>query len=237
MFAKKNESFRGGLLPAMRAVGQFLGLLGLTLGMAQPVHADIFRHVDRDGVIHFSNRPSKGKGWQRVLKTSRRRSRPRSAVSRPPASTTGVEVSASERFLNYQAHIAEASGLYQLPVELIRAVMTVESNFHPYVVSYVGAMGLMQLMPATAARMGVSDPFDPRQNVLGGARYLRILANQFNGDIVLTLAAYNAGENAVLKYGGVPPYAETRRYVKRVLMHYYNLRAKGRSSSQIVAQR
>ena len=91
--------------------------------------------------------------------------------------------------------------------------------------SRVGAIGLMQLMPETAADMGVMDPFDPRQNVLGGTRYLRVLANKFNGDLVLTVAAYNAGEGAVDKYNGVPPYAETRRYVRNVLQHYYTFRS------------
>ncbi len=86
-------------------------------------------------------------------------------------------------------------------------------------------MGLMQLMPRTAASMGVRDPFDPRQNILGGARYLRVLANKFNGDLVLTIAAYNAGEGAVVRYHGVPPYAETRRYVQRVLRYYYAFRS------------
>jgi soluble lytic murein transglycosylase-like protein len=85
-------------------------------------------------------------------------------------------------------------------------------------------MGLMQLMPKTARSMGVSDPFDARQNILGGARYLRILANRFNGDLVLTVAAYNAGEGAVQKHRGIPPYKETQRYVRRVLKHYYAYR-------------
>ena len=107
----------------------------------------------------------------------------------------------------------------------IRAVMRVESDFNPTVVSRAGAMGLMQLMPKTARSMGVSDPFDARQNILGGARYLRILANRFKGDLVLTVAAYNAGEGAVEKYDGIPPYKETQRYVRRVLKHYYAYRA------------
>jgi len=92
-------------------------------------------------------------------------------------------------------------------------------------------MGLMQLMPQTARSMGVRDPFDPRQNILGGTRYLRVLANSFNGDLVLTVAAYNAGGGAVTRYRGVPPYAETRRYVQRVLRHYYAYRA-GRVEAQ-----
>jgi len=85
-------------------------------------------------------------------------------------------------------------------------------------------MGLMQLMPFTAQKMGVLDPFDPRQNILGGARFLRILANQWNGDLVLTVASYNAGSGAVERYNGVPPYTETRRYVNRVLTRYFGYR-------------
>ena len=130
-----------------------------------------------------------------------------------------------DRYVRYDHHIREAANLYQLPESFIRAVMRVESDFSPEVVSHAGAMGLMQLMPRTASSMGVRDPFDPRQNILGGARYLRVLANKFNGDLVLTIAAYNAGEGAVVRYRGVPPYAETRRYVQRVLRYYYAFRS------------
>jgi len=84
-------------------------------------------------------------------------------------------------------------------------------------------------MPSTAANMGVTDAFDPRQNVLGGTRFLRVLANKFNGNLMLTVAAYNAGEGAVTKYRGVPPYAETRRYVRKVLQNYYELRSQSRA--------
>ena len=135
------------------------------------------------------------------------------------------------RYRRYDAYIREASQLYQLPEAFVRAVVRVESDFNPNVVSNAGAMGLMQLMPQTARSMGVRDPFDPRQNILGGTRYLRVLANSFNGDLVLTVAAYNAGGGAVTRYRGVPPYAETRRYVQRVLRHYYAYRA-GRVETQ-----
>ncbi len=107
-------------------------------------------------------------------------------------------------------------------------MIKIESDYSPRVVSHAGAMGLMQLMPRTAASMGVRDPFDPRQNILGGSRYLRILANMFNGDLVLTIAAYNAGEGAVMRYNGVPPYEETQRYVRRVLDRYYHYQRGGR---------
>lgn len=130
-----------------------------------------------------------------------------------------------ERTRRYDTHIREAARLYVLPEEFIRAVMQVESNFYREAVSSKGAMGLMQLMPGTASQMGVLDPFDPRQNVLGGARFLRVLANRFGGDLLLTVAAYNAGQGAVEKYGGIPPYAETRQYVQAVLTNYYAYRA------------
>src|SRR4029077_18999062 len=101
----------------------------------------------------------------------------------------------------------------------------VESGYDAAAVSSVGARGLMQLMPDTAERMQVRDIFDPRENIFGGVRYLRILANLFNGDLQLTLAGYNAGEGAVTKYGGIPPYAETQDYVVRVLDYYQRYRA------------
>jgi soluble lytic murein transglycosylase-like protein len=205
-----------------------LPLLGIVVLLAVPARADIYRYVDKDGVEHYTNvQPKKARGWQRVVKghstaavrgNAARPLRPRPLRAPDPDRTT-----------RYDPYIAEASRIYQLPAEFIRAVMRVESNFYSDAVSAKGAMGLMQLMPQTAASMGVVDPFDPRQNVLGGARFLRVLANRFNGDLVLTVAAYNAGGGAVERHGGVPPYRETRRYVRRVLEHYYAFR--GRAGS------
>jgi soluble lytic murein transglycosylase-like protein len=129
-----------------------------------------------------------------------------------------------ERFARYDQHIREAAALYQIPVELVRAVIKVESDFDPRAVSPANARGLMQMIPETAERMMVQDSFDPRQNIFGGTRYLRVLANLFNGDIQLTLAGYNAGEGAVMRYGGIPPYAETQDYVARVLNYYRTYR-------------
>ena len=116
----------------------------------------------------------------------------------------------------YEDIIQEAARTYEIDPSLIRAVMQAESAFHPYVVSRAGAAGLMQLMPALADEMGVTDSFDPRENIMGGARYLKQLLDQHNGNIALTLASYNAGPGNVKRYGGVPPFKETRTYVKKI---------------------
>jgi soluble lytic murein transglycosylase-like protein len=186
------------------------------------VRAEIYEYVDAEGVAHYTNvPPDNGRRWKRVLfegRSNREIRTPRALRDRSP-----------ERYRRYDDHIVEAARLYQLPVAFLRAVMHVESDYDPNVVSVDGAMGLMQLMPFVAEKMGVENPFDPRQNILGGARFLRILANQWNGDLVLTVASYNAGAGAVERYKGVPPYSETRRYVNRVLQHYYAYRS-GRPS-------
>jgi len=114
----------------------------------------------------------------------------------------------------------EASRRYGLDPSLVLAVVAVESGFRPEAVSPKGAQGLMQLMPRTAAALGVSDPLDPEQNLDAGVRHLEALLKQYNGDLRRALAAYNAGQGAVAKYSGVPPYRETREYVKRVLERY-----------------
>ena len=116
--------------------------------------------------------------------------------------------------------IAHASRDYRLDPALVKAVIHAESLFDAYAVSRAGARGLMQLMPATARAVGVIDAFDPWQNIRGGTRYLRYLMRRFEGNLELSLAAYNAGADTVLRYGGIPPYRETERYVKRVL-HFY----------------
>ncbi len=121
----------------------------------------------------------------------------------------------------YAKYIRNACNRYSVPEALAYAVISTESNFNPKAVSSVGAQGLMQLMPKTAAAMAVSDPFDPEQNITGGVRYIRELANIFNGDMVRIIAGYNAGPGAVRKYRGIPPYAETQDYVRKVVSRYY----------------
>ena len=120
----------------------------------------------------------------------------------------------------YDSIIKAAAAKYNMDPALIKAVIRAESGFKADTVSHSGAQGLMQLMPATAAGFGVSDPFDPAQNVDAGAHYLRGQLDRFGGDVSLTLAAYNAGPGAVAKYNGVPPFKETQDYVKRVLSYY-----------------
>ena len=122
----------------------------------------------------------------------------------------------------YQAEIAAAAKKYNIPEKLITAVMKQESNFNPAAISGAGASGLMQLMPATAKFLGVKDRFDPEQNIMGGAKYLRQMLNQFDNNIETALAAYNAGPGNVKKYGGIPPFQETQNYVKKV-MNYVNV--------------
>ena len=116
----------------------------------------------------------------------------------------------------YDALIEEAARLYKLDANLIRGVMRAESSFNPMVVSPAGAQGLMQIMPALAEELGVTDPFDPRQNVMAGARYLRQMLDAHHGNLRLALASYNAGPGNVARYKGVPPFKETRNYVKKI---------------------
>lgn len=165
-------------------------MTGLFLG---PASAEIRGYVDGRGFFRFPG-----------LKQSS----PPKTVNRPAS------------FAAYEKIIEKASGMHSVETSLVKAVIRAESDFNPAAVSHKGALGLMQLMPDTAMLMEVGDPFDPVQNVLGGTRYLRLLLKRFNGDKVLALAAYNAGPEKVDLYQGVPPYAETRMYVRRVMEYY-----------------
>ncbi len=172
-----------------------------------PVWADIYRYEDQDGVVHFTDAPTdkKFKVFLRDLRKDRRlRTRFRAARGNPQ---------------EYEHLIQASAAKYGVNVDLVKAVIQAESGYNPNAVSRTGASGLMQLMPGTARHLKVADSFNPQQNVDGGVRYLRFLLDTFKGDVTLALAAYNAGLNKVAKYGGVPPYEETRTYVSRVLSY------------------
>ncbi len=198
------------LLPSRWSRLWLAGIGGLAVALfAGTGRADIYKQVGADGVISFTSTPSHG---SKLVAAERR-----APVFMPSDDSP-------ERFSRYDEYIRQAATLYQIPEELVRAVIRVESDFDPRAVSPANARGLMQLVPETAERMMVSDSFDPRQNIFGGVRYLRVLANLFNGDIELTIAAYNAGENAVMRFGGIPPYQETQEYVVKVLGNYRQYR-------------
>jgi soluble lytic murein transglycosylase-like protein len=184
------------------------GLLGLALLLAQGAalaslaYADSFYYqTAKDGSIRLTNAPD-DKGYHAYMSTG--------SASDSGGAPTGL----------YSEQIRSASGRYGLDPNLVEAVIATESNFNPWAVSPKGARGLMQLMPSTAQRFGVKNLHDPSQNIQGGAQYLRYLLDLFGGDLVLALAAYNAGENVVQSLGRVPNYQETRQYVDRVLARY-----------------
>lgn len=215
MVLSSSISGRSAALPTL-----LTGLLALaTWCYPGSAAADIYSHIDKNGVVHFTNIKRPGRKWKRVMRTGPGKAR----VVHAKRSSRRLS---ARRYSAYDLHIRQAAALYHMPEALVRAVIRVESDYNPRAVSRVGAAGLMQMMPATARGMGVTDSFDPRQNIFGGTRFLRVLANRFSGDLVLTIAAYHAGPGAVNKYKGIPPYRTTQSYVRMVLAQYYRFRAK-----------
>jgi soluble lytic murein transglycosylase len=187
--------------------------MGSVLCLSQPVSADIYRYVDSNGVVHFTNAPTTP-GYEVYMREG-------SSVPVRPASyaVRRTAYRAYNKPCTFDSYIAEAARRHGISFSLIKAVIKAESNFDHYAVSKAGACGLMQLMPKTAKELGVANPFDPRQNILGGARYLKELLNQFQGSVPLALAAYNAGPAKVQAVNGVPRIDETRGFIARVLRY------------------
>lgn len=141
----------------------------------------------------------------------------KNALTEATAIQANTQVSSKSQILNVVSQISKKHGVDE---KLVQALIKQESGFNPKAKSKAGAMGLMQLMPATAKNMGVKDPYNTVQNVEGGVKYLKSMLNKYNGNVILALAAYNAGPGAVDKYSGVPPYQETQNYVKNILANY-----------------
>ena len=188
----------------------FLAISLLVL-VAPGAQADIYKFVDKFGRVILTDKPTH-EGYKRLVKTWKGWEEEKEL----PRNFDWVK-----NQKKFDPTIRSVARMYQLPHTLLHAVITAESSYDPNAISRAGAVGLMQLMPETAKRYGVSNRKNPKQNIFGGSRYLRDLLKLFNNNMELALAAYNAGENAVKKYGyKVPPYKETQRYVKKVIQYY-----------------
>ena len=165
-------------------------------------HADIYSYIDSDGVLHFTDVPTS--------------SNYKLYLSENPS-----KVSNKYSTSKYDHFISEASIKYGVSFSLLKALIKVESNFNPKAVSKAGAMGLMQIMPENFDALKITNPFNPRENILGGTLYLKQLMTRFEGKLPLALAAYNAGPSRVARYKKIPPIEETENYVKKIMKSYY----------------
>ncbi|MEJ2156890.1 MAG: lytic transglycosylase domain-containing protein [Desulfobacteraceae bacterium] len=173
-------------------------VIGVTLFVTSAAQADIYLYVDSQGVLHFTNTPTSSKYKVYMPEPSKYRS-------------------ALYNIKNYDDVISEAAARNGLSSSLLKAVIHVESYFNPRAVSKKGALGLMQIMPENLDKLNINDPFDPWENIMGGAFYFKTMLERFSGQVDLALAAYNAGPTAVEKYNDIPPYPETQRYVRKVM--------------------
>lgn len=183
--------------------------------ISMPSQADIYKYVDKHGRVILTDKPTHT-GYKRLVKTWKGWEE-----AKLPKNFNWIK---NQR--KFDSTIRSVAKMYKLPHTLLHAVITAESSYNPDAISRAGAVGLMQLMPATAKQYGVSNRRDPKQNIYGGSRYLRYLLKLFKNDLKLALAAYNAGEGTVKKYGNkIPPYKETRNYVKKVIKYYKKYRS------------
>ncbi len=191
----------------------FLALLNLHILKPTSSLADIYKYVDEDGTVCFTDSPPKDKRAVKIISEKRgsyttKRGPTKNAVTSPIRKVSGRQ---------YEDLVHRFAEQYYIDPNLIKAVITAESNWDPFAVSKKGAMGLMQLMPHTASALNVRNPYDPEENIRAGIRYLKYLLDKFNGDLILAIAAYNAGPSVVERFGSVPPISETLQYVKKVL--------------------
>jgi soluble lytic murein transglycosylase len=192
------------------------GVAGWQLSASCVVRADIYVYRDARGIMHFTNVPTKP-----IYRPFR--------LLQPYIRGLGGKESAT-----FDQLIRESCQRYGVEFALVKAVIKAESAFDPLALSRAGARGLMQLMPDTATLHGVADVHDPHDNIDGGVRHLRFLLDRFRGNLTLTVAAYNAGPEAVARYNGVPPYEETQEYVQRVLQYRESYRQRSRLDSLLV---
>lgn len=172
------------------------------------VYADIYMYLDEEGVMHFTNAPTSNQYEYKIYL----REKPSRSVS----------LYSTDK---YDHFISDASAQYGLDFPLLKAIIKAESDFNPRAISKKGAMGLMQIMPDNFKLLDLEDPFDPWENIKAGARYFKHLYERFNGKLALSLAAYNAGPTVVDQYNSIPPFQETKEYVRRVLKYYRNFKS------------
>ena len=203
---------------------KMIGFIVMGLMINPIAKADIYRYVDSKGNYHYTDDP-KHKKYKLLIKSRIRKKGYYSQFQGYQSSKKKPYQGFSKNKKKYTPIIASAAIKYQLDPKLLHAVIREESGYNPVAISSAGAVGLMQLMPATAKRFGVKNRRDPHQNVNAGAKYLKHLLGLFNSNLKLAVAAYNAGENAVKKYNNtIPPYPETQRYVKKVMRTYQQLK-------------
>ena len=188
----------------LKLIGILSFVLVVLFVVVFPVQADIYRYIDENGVMHFTNTPTSSIQQYRLFLKEKSR------VTRWYSSE------------KYDDLIADASERSGVSFPLLKAIIKAESDFDPHAVSKKGATGLMQIMPENFKPLGINDPFDPWENINAGARYFKQMYDRFKGKLTLSLAAYNAGPTAVDRYKTIPPYEETQEYVRRVMKYYYN---------------
>jgi hypothetical protein len=231
--------------------GSARGSSGPTPARLEPVArrggGTVWGRENADGTVEFTNLNPTGERWKVLYRTGPGKA----AAVRGSSDFVPPRDHAAARFSRYDQHIRDQQAFYGIPQALVRAVIKVESDYDPRVVSSAGCVGLMQLMPETARSMGVTDIWEPRQNIMGGSRYLQVLAKRFcrtplrttgggsmcaPEELVKVIAGYHAGPGAVIKYGGMPPYETTRSYVASVLLRYEEFRHReGQGSATTVA--